>query len=149
MTNFIFQSAPATTWPVSVISLKLTSPHSSLLTPYFSLLTPFPIMANSGFKDAEVRHAVFLRNALDLGEASVIQLALDENIHTVCIDESMGRRIARLNGLKLTGSVGVLIRAKKDGFGFSMSEAINRTQSQGIYLSQKVVDFALKQVNEM
>jgi len=51
MTNFIFQSAPATTWPVSVISLKLTSPHSLLLT-------PFPILANSGFKDAEVRHAV-------------------------------------------------------------------------------------------
>ena len=90
----------------------------------------------------------FLRNALDLGEASVIQLALDENIHTVCIDESMGRRIARLNGLKLTGSIGVLIRAKQDGSGFSMREAINRMQSQGIYLSQKVVDFALKQVNE-
>ena len=49
-------------------------------------------------------------NSLDLGEASVIQLALDENIHTVCIDEPMGRRIARLNGLKLAGSVGVLIR---------------------------------------
>lgn len=91
----------------------------------------------------------FLRNALDLGEASVIQLALDENIHTVCIDESVGRRIARLNGLKLTGSIGVLIRAKQDGFDFSMREAINRMQSQGIYVSQKVVDFALKQVNEM
>ena len=91
----------------------------------------------------------FLRNALDLGEASVIQLALDENIHTVCIDESMGRRIARLNGLKLTGSIGVLIRAKQDGSDFSMREAINRMQSQGIYLSQKVVDFALKQANEM
>ena len=71
----------------------------------------------------------FLRNALDLGEASVIQLALDENIHTVCIDESMGRRIARLNGLKLTGSIGVLIRAKQDGFDFSMREAINRMQT--------------------
>ena len=66
-----------------------------------------------------------------------------------CIDESMGRRIARLNGLKLTGSIGVLIRAKQDGFDISMSEAINRMRSQGIYLSQKVVDFALKQVNEM
>jgi len=86
----------------------------------------------------------FLRNVLDLGEASVIQLALDENIHTVCIDESMGRRIARLNGLKLTGSIGVLIRAKQDGFDFSMCDAINRMQSQGIYLSQKVVDFALR-----
>ena len=42
----------------------------------------------------------FLRNALDLGEASVIQLALDEDIHTVCIDEPMGRRVARMNGLK-------------------------------------------------
>jgi len=91
----------------------------------------------------------FLRNALDLGEASVIQLALDEDIQTVCIDESMGRRIARLNGLKLTGSIGVLIRAKQDGIDFSMREAINRMQSQGIYLSQKVVDFALKQVNEI
>ena len=90
----------------------------------------------------------FLRNVLDLGEASVIQLALDENIHTVCIDESMGRRIARLNGLNLTGSIGVLIRAKQNGFDFSMLKAINRMKSQGIYLSQKVVDFALKQVNE-
>ena len=91
----------------------------------------------------------FLRNAIDLGEASVIQLALDENIHTVCIDEAMGRRIARLNGLKLTGSIGVLIRAKQNGFDFSMRGAINRMQSQGIYLSQKVVDFALNQVNEI
>jgi predicted nucleic acid-binding protein len=91
----------------------------------------------------------FLRNALDLGEASVIQLALDENIQTVCIDETMGRRIARLNGLKLTGSIGVLIRAKQEGFVFSMREAINRMESHCIYLSQKVVDFALKQVNEI
>ena len=91
----------------------------------------------------------FLRNTLDLGEASVIQLALNEDIHKVCIDESMGRRIARLNGLKLTGSIGVLIRAKHDGYDFSMREAINRMQSQGIYLSQKVVYFALKQVNEI
>ncbi len=91
----------------------------------------------------------FLRNALDLGEASVIQLAIDENISTVCIDESMGRRIARLNDLKLTGSIGVLIRAKKNGFDFSMLDTIHRMQSQGIYLSQKVINFALQQVNEI
>jgi predicted nucleic acid-binding protein len=135
---------------------------------YKRVLVPFEVCqeieagGSSGFGVSEFRRSSFiekrsnsltitpfLRNALDLGEASVIQLALDENIHTVCIDEPMGRRIARLNGLKLTGSVGVLIRAKKDGFGFSMREAINRMQSQGIYLSQRVVDFALKQVNEM
>ena len=92
--------------------------------------------------------APFLQNTLDLGEASVIQLALDEKIHTVCIDESLGRRIARLNGLKLTGSIGILIRGKKQGFEFSMRKTIDRMQSQGVYLSQKVIRFALSQVAE-
>ena len=87
----------------------------------------------------------FLKNSLDLAEASVIQLAVNENIPTVCIDEAVGRRIARLNGLCLTGSIGVLLRAKRKGLDISMSEAINRMQSNGIYLSKKVIDFALRQ----
>ena len=91
----------------------------------------------------EINH--FLKNSLDLGEASVIQLALNENIRTVCIDETVGRRIARLNDLYLTGSIGVLLRAKRKGLDFSMREAINRMQSNGIYLSKKVIDFALRQ----
>lgn len=74
----------------------------------------------------------FLKNSLDLGEASVIQLALNENIRTVCIDEAVGRRIARLNGLCLTGSIGVLLRAKHKGIVFSMTEAIDRMQSKGL-----------------
>ena len=86
----------------------------------------------------------FLKNSLDPGEASVIQLALNQNIPTVCIDEAVGRRIARLNGLCLTGSVGVLLRAKRKGIDFSIPEAIERMQSNGIYLSEKVIDFALR-----
>ncbi len=132
---------------------------------YKRVLVPFEVCreieagGSSGFGVNEFRMAEFiekrptplkipsfLRNTLDIGEASVIQYALDENIQTVCIDEAMGRRIARLNGLSLTGSIGVLIRAKQEGFAFSMQEAINRMQSHGIYLSQKVIDFALNRV---
>ena len=87
----------------------------------------------------------FLKNSLDMGEASVIQLALNQNLRTVCIDETVGRRIARLNGLCLTGSIGVLLRAKRKGLDFSMTEAIDRMQFNGIYLSKKVIDFALRQ----
>ena len=134
---------------------------------YKRVLVPFEVCQEieaggvSGFGVSEFRRSLFierrthhlnitpfLRNAIDLGEASVIQLALDENIHTVCIDEAMGRRIARLNGLKLTGSIGVLIRAKRAGFDFSMRETTNRMQAQGIFLSQKVINFALEQSNE-
>lgn len=38
--------------------------------------------------------SAMLLNSLDVGEASVIQLALNERIRTVCIDESAGRRLA-------------------------------------------------------
>ncbi len=90
----------------------------------------------------------YLRNSLDLGESSVIQNALDEKIQTVCIDETVGRRIARLNGLTLTGSLGIMIRAQKEGHSFVLREAINRMQSQGIRLSDRIITFVLKQIGE-
>jgi predicted nucleic acid-binding protein len=67
-------------------------------------------------------------NSLDLGEASVIQLALNENINTVCIDESAGRRIARLSGLSLTGTISILIKAKRQGYPFLMKQTVQHMQ---------------------
>jgi predicted nucleic acid-binding protein len=90
----------------------------------------------------------FLLNSLDLGEAAVIQLALDENIQTVCIDEAVGRRIARLNNLQLTGSIGILLRAKSSGYPLRMQQAIQRMQQRGIRLSSKVIAFALSKAGE-
>lgn len=90
----------------------------------------------------------FLRSSLDSGEAAVIQLALKENIDTVCIDEGVGRRVARLNGLKVTGSLGILIRAKNEGHSVSISEAIERMVSKGIHLSDRLIRAALKQAGE-
>ena len=87
-------------------------------------------------------------NSLDKGEAAVIQLALYENFQTVCIDEAAGRRIARLNGLLVTGSVGVLLRAWHEGHSFSMREALDRMRARGIWLSDRVVAFALTQTVE-
>jgi len=46
--------------------------------------------------------------ALDKGEAAVIQLALENNIALVCIDELKGRRAALAVGLKVVGSLGLI-----------------------------------------
>jgi predicted nucleic acid-binding protein len=85
---------------------------------------------------------------LDLGEASVIQLALDLSIQTVCIDERAGRRIARLSGLRVTGLLGILIKAKNAGFQIRIAEAIARMRQHGIWLSERVVADALRQAGE-
>ena len=91
----------------------------------------------------------FLQNILDRGEASVIQLALSENIGMVCIDETLGRRAARLNGLQLTGSVGILLRAKLEGHLVSVKTALERMRMHGIWLSEKVMHVALREAGEL
>ncbi len=85
----------------------------------------------------------FLQNSLDRGEASVIQTAMNMSLPLVCIDETAGRRIARLCELQLTGSIGILLKAKKLGYEISIPDALQRMRQQGIWLSDRVVQFAL------
>lgn len=94
------------------------------------------------------RVSLLLRNSLGSREASVIQVALEEHIATVCIDEHAGRRLARLHGLKHTGSLGILIRAKREGYLPKLSDAIHRMRIKGIRLSDRLVQAALRQVGE-
>lgn len=94
---------------------------------------------------APVRLLPFLHNSLDRGEASVIQTAMNLSLPLVCIDETAGRRMARLCDLSLTGSVGILIKARQRGYALSMPEALQRMRAQGIWLSDQVVQFALAQ----
>lgn len=85
----------------------------------------------------------FLKNSLDAGEASVIQTAMNFSLPLVCIDEEVGRRTARLSGLTLTGTLGVLIKAKQLGFPIDLKLAIANMRQHGIWLSQSLIDFAL------
>jgi predicted nucleic acid-binding protein len=87
----------------------------------------------------------YLANSLDLGEAAVIQTALERGIALVCIDETVGRRVARLSGLNVTGSIGVLLKARQQGFAVDIPSALARMREQGIWLSDVVVRFALEQ----
>jgi len=73
---------------------------------------------------------------------------LIERLSIVCIDEAIGRRIARLNGLSVTGSLGILLKAKQKGYDLSIRVCINKMKKSGIYLSQNLIDFALQQAGE-
>ena len=82
--------------------------------------------------------------ALDRGEASVIQTALDTQIALVCIDETIGRRVARLNGLSVTGSLGLIIHAIRRGEAINISSTINTMRANGIWLSEQLERQAIK-----
>ena len=94
-------------------------------------------------RTAAVPVSKLLGSTLDQGEASVIQTALNEGISLVCIDETVGRRVARMSGLTLTGSIGVLIKARRQGYAVSIPQVLERMRENGIWLSEEVVRFAL------
>lgn len=68
--------------------------------------------------------------SLDLGEAAVIQLALKQNIKTVCIDELVGRRAAKAVGLNIIGSLGLLGKAKSSGLISEIKVLIKKAEDQ-------------------
>ena len=90
----------------------------------------------------------FLHNSLDTGEASVIQTALDLGITTVCIDEAVGRRIARLNALAVTGSIGILLRAKNEGASISIRTSLDNMHRHGIWVGRDLTAAAIKLAGE-
>ncbi|HPM03874.1 MAG TPA: DUF3368 domain-containing protein [Candidatus Cloacimonadota bacterium] len=89
-----------------------------------------------------------LIKTLDIGEASVIQTAINKNIDTVCIDEVSGRRIAGLSDLKVTGSLGVIIKAIKNGLDADIQEIIHKMRSNGIWISDDLEQTAISLVHK-
>ena len=56
-----------------------------------------------------------LKLELDLGEAEAIALAKEIGADLLIIDERLGRDVARREGLKITGVLGIVLEAKQSG----------------------------------
>jgi len=85
-----------------------------------------------------VQTTTLLKQLLDLGESSVIQTAVNQKINTVAIDERVGRRIARLHGLKVIGTLGILLKAFHSGHIDSLGQSIENMKQHGIWISKKL-----------
>jgi predicted nucleic acid-binding protein len=86
--------------------------------------------------------------SLDRGEAAVIQLAIELAIGTVAIDEWKGRRAALASGLRVTGSLGILGRAKMLGVIPSLKPLLERATSAGLRYHPELVQAVLKAADE-
>lgn len=86
--------------------------------------------------------------SLDRGEAEVIQLALDNNISRVCIDDLRGRRIAKVMGLRVTGLLGILAWAKRLGLIARLKPYSDKLLRGGGYYSQTLIRGILKEMGE-
>lgn len=77
-------------------------------------------------KLADIRLFKRLRDELDRGESEAIALAVELEADLLLIDESLGREVAKSLGLKITGILGVLIRAKDAGYITEVRPLVNK-----------------------
>lgn len=85
---------------------------------------------------------------LGRGEAEVIALGLENPDSRLILDDTLGRRIARLQNLQFTGTVGVIVKAKQSGLVAAVLPIIVALREAGLWLSDEVVTEVLHQADE-
>lgn len=85
---------------------------------------------------------------LDKGEAETIILANEKKADLVIIDENLGRFHARNSNLKITGTLGILLKAKNDGLIETIKPLLNELKNKGIWLSEQLIEKVLVLANE-
>jgi hypothetical protein len=88
-----------------------------------------------------------LEKQLDVGEAETIALAIEKDIEWVLLDESDARAVAESYDLKMTGTIGILLRAYKTGIVESVEEVLDQLQEEANFrisdtLYEKVIKLA-------
>lgn len=87
-------------------------------------------------------------STVDSGEAAVIQLALEQGIPRVCMDDLKGRRVAQAAGLSVIGSLGLLVRAKRAGILPALRPVVEKAMREGVWYDAKLVARVLQGVGE-
>jgi hypothetical protein len=86
---------------------------------------------------------------LDRGEKQTIILARKYGAARVIIDERLGRRVAEYLGLNVTGTLGVLAKAKSIGLIPSFHEAAQAMRQQGIHYNAGLITRLAQHMGEL
>jgi predicted nucleic acid-binding protein len=84
---------------------------------------------------------------IEKGEAEAIVLAKELNAELVLMDERIPREMLKTLGFKVVGTVGILIKAAKEGL-LDLKESLDDLRNKGFWLSDDVYELALKMVED-
>ena len=85
---------------------------------------------------------------LGQGELEAIALYKSMNADFLLIDDRRAKSFAKLNGLNVLGSLGVMVLAKDAGFVESIREDLEKLVNSSLFISQNLIDRVLREVGE-
>ena len=97
-----------------------------------------------------VRVPELIRLITDLGpgEAEVLALALEEAGSLVILDDRLAREVAKLQNVRITGTAGVLLKAKQEGHISAVAPLLDQLTQLGFRLGDAVKASILRLAQE-
>lgn len=83
------------------------------------------------------------------GEVEVMILAMEQQADVVIIDDLNAKKYAKYLELPVTGTLGVLMKAKQKGYISELKSVLDGMVQNGIYIKPSLIELCLKQVGEV
>ena len=81
---------------------------------------------------------------LGLGELEAITLYKKLDADVLLIDDNRAKKYASLNGVNVIGSLGILIKAKEQGYIDKVKPFLDDIQKSEVYISKKLIEKVLE-----
>ena len=88
------------------------------------------------------------RAKLHAGEVEVMILAQEKKADLVILDDNAAKKTAKFLGLRVIGTLGILVLAKKRGYIKEVSPVLDALKRDGFFVSDDLCDLVLKQADE-
>lgn len=95
-------------------------------------------------KVSDNKYLKLMKNFVDLGEASTIALAVETDDIVIILDDLKARKLAQKLNLKITGTIGVSVKARKRNIITSTQEVLNKLRNEGFRISDEIEKEFLK-----
>jgi predicted nucleic acid-binding protein len=97
---------------------------------------------------SDKNYQTIIETSLDKGEASAIALAVEMEDCLLIIDELKGRRFAMQMGLKITGTLGILVDAKETGLIEFVKPLLEQIKQTNFRVSDQIEQIILNRAGE-
>jgi predicted nucleic acid-binding protein len=89
-----------------------------------------------------------LEATLDAGEASAIALAIETRGALLVVDDLKARKEAARLGLRMTGTLGILFKAKETGHIPALRPLLEKVEQAGFRVAPSIIDELLQRAGE-
>ena len=114
--------------------------------PGADLVQSAPWIRVKQLRDQALKQSLTL--VLDEGEAEAIALAVEEHAELVLLDEREACVIAKRLGLKVTGTLGVIVKARKLNLVKNVREELDKLKATGFRIAPELEELILRAAGE-